>query len=125
MKAVKVDLSKPPLIPILPPTYTTPAPKLTKLAVMSPLTIPSLEDIDELSNSNNDIHILIIQLDKRLSYYSYISGFQPSAIDMKVFVLVKNYLEVLTTNVTNTNINVLRWKRSIESFTNEQQLAWI
>jgi hypothetical protein len=97
-------------VPVLPPAYTSPAPakKVSSLGA-----VPSISAI--ISNESN---VDLALLDQRLAIYSYISGFLPGKDDKRV-------KEILQETLLSTDFpNVIRWKRNIDSFSEEEIAAW-
>jgi len=121
------DVSQPPAVPILPPLYTTPAPSTKKSTqLVSASTLPTLEDIQSLllvlkeeGKEGEVTNKLLVVIESRLMYYSYVAGFQPSAVDNAVYEVVR------TVVVSDSYVNSARWKRSLESYSTVEREAWV
>jgi glutathione S-transferase len=106
-------------VPILPPAYTTPAPvKQTGNArTMSAATVPAAEETLSADGKPS-----LTSLEARLMYFSYVGGFQPSAVDARVSAAVS----ALPAPGLDASAfpNVARWLRSVQSFTTEEVAQW-
>eukprot|EP01032_Pedospumella_encystans_P022856 gene22856-25885_t len=118
-KAPKIDLSRPPAVPILPPKYTTPAPaKLAAAgaATISATTVPSAEEV-QVASADASNSAWLSALDARLAYFSYVAGFQPGAADASL-------LAAVVAAGAEGHANVARWLRSVQSFSAEERAQW-
>merc|ERR1711871_1665349 len=91
----------PPAVPVPFPKYVTPAP-VPNFVVRASLAESVFSDAEQ---SQVDLS----KLDTRLNDYSYVTGFRPAALDVKVY-----------TALTGVDIaaysNISRWQRHIASF---------
>jgi len=120
-KAPKIDLSRPPAVPILPPKYTTPAPAkqaAAGAATISATTVPSAEEVLAASADASN-SAWLSALDARLAYFSYVAGFQPGAADARLVSAV-----VAAGASVEGHVNVARWLRSVQSFAAEERAQW-
>eukprot|EP01036_Dinobryon_divergens_P023760 gene23760-32146_t len=102
------DPSKAPKQPVLPPTYTTPAP-----AKKSPSgTIAAKEFVWKEGEP-----VDLTALNAQLSQFSYVAGYLPGKVDLRVKAAVTSVDDSLYPNVA-------RWLRNIVSFSEEDAKNW-
>lgn len=113
-KEKKPDLSKPPAVPIKPPSYTTPGPALaaTGAAAVVPSVAESLTSATTLEYT---------ALDRRLAYYSYVEGYRPGRRDAESYGIM---LAGDHAALSALYPNVGRWFRNVGSFTDQEKQQW-
>mmetsp|Transcript_23496 Transcript_23496/g.39289 ORF Transcript_23496/g.39289 Transcript_23496/m.39289 type:complete len:637 (+) Transcript_23496:61-1971(+) len=124
-KPKKEDKSKPPRVPIFPPTYTTPAPVESKSSssggvMMTASSVPSVEQVLAAQVAGEDFAAL---LETRLMYFSYAAGFQPGAADVTLMASLEPAAGA-GASTANLALNTARWWRSVQSFTAEERAQW-
>jgi len=97
--------AKAPEVPVLAPEYTTPAPLKG--------TTSNTPSVDECFNGGA---VDLTNLDRRLSVFSYVGGYLPTAVDAKV-------MNAVTSNADAFQ-NVSRWLRNIKSFSTQEMSEW-
>ncbi len=99
----------PPAVPVPFPKYVTPAPAPDFVVRAS---LAESVFVDEAQSQ-----VDLTKLDTRLRDYSYVTGFRPASMDVKVFT-------ALAGADTGAYANVSRWQRHIASFRADEHAAW-